>query len=301
LQNLVFACGSGTINGVKKGAEVSVKPGQMKISMMSYTMDRGKWKENFSIEKLCKFTKNLGIDGIDWVTTYGYNPKEIKKIMDDYGLKTICYTFFVDINFKERILRHKGIEEIKKGMEIALVLGTDKIMLPIKGKNEFTREESRRNVIEGLKEAIKEGKRYNITITVEHFPDITGPFLVSDDINFAIKEIPELRVTFDSGNVILGGEKPEDAFINNQRYIIHSHFKDWIISEDGRSGTDGKKYKPALVGEGIIDYKKLVKIMKEYGYDGYINLEYEGYEYEPSLAMEKGLKFLKSLLGGEDG
>jgi len=269
----------------------------MKICMMSYTMFRGKWKEEFSIKKLCEFTKNLGLDGIDWVTTYGYKPEEIKKIMDDYGLKTICYTFFADINFKEKRLRQKGIDEIKRGIEIALIFGTDKIMLPIPGKKEYTREESRKNVIEGLKEAIKEGEKYNIKITVEHFPDINGPFLVSDDINFAIKEIPELRVTFDSGNVILGGEKPEDAFINNQKYIIHCHFKDWIISEDGRVGIDGRKYKPALVGEGIIDYIKLVEVMKKYNYDGYINLEYEGNEYEPDMAMKKGLEFLKSITG----
>ncbi len=87
----------------------------MKISMMSYTMYRGRWKENFNIKKLCEFTKNLGLDGIDWVTTYGYRPVEIKRIMDDYGLKTVCYTFFADINFKEKSLREKGIEEIKKG------------------------------------------------------------------------------------------------------------------------------------------------------------------------------------------
>lgn len=217
--------------------------------------------------------------------------------MDDYGLKTICYTFFVDINFKERELRKKGIEEIKRGIEIASILGTDKIMLPLRGKDEYTKEESRRNIIEGLKEVIKESEKYDIKITVEHFPDINGPFLVSDDINFVIKEIPELRATFDAGNVILGNEKPEDAFINNNKYIIHAHFKDWIISREGKlSGIDGKKYKPALVGEGIIDYRKLINVMKKFNYNGYINLEYEGTDYEPDIAMKKGLKFLKSII-----
>ncbi|MCM8833013.1 MAG: sugar phosphate isomerase/epimerase [Candidatus Omnitrophica bacterium] len=59
---------------------------------------------------------------------------------------------------------------------------------------------------------------------------------------------------------------------------------------------DGRKYKPALVGEGIINYRKLIKIMRESKYNGYINLEYEGDEYEPDIAMEKGLRFLKSIL-----
>lgn len=267
----------------------------MKYSMMTYTMARGEWGKEPDIKYLCEFTRKLGLDGVEWVTTYGKDAKEVRKIMDDYGLKTVCYTFFVDINFKEESKRQEGIEKIKKGLEEAEILGTDRIMLPVSGKDEYTREESRRNVIKVLEKAVEISKNYGIKITVEHFPDIRGPFLTSKDVNEAVKEISDLRITFDSGNVIMGGENSVDGFLNSKDFIIHSHFKDWEISQEGRESLNGKKYRAALIGEGVIDYKKLVEIMEKENYSHYVSIEYEGNKYQPEEAIEKALKFLRSL------
>jgi len=134
--------------------EPIILEGIMNISMMSYTMARGEWGKNHDIEELCKFTKELGLEGIDWVTTYGVDPKEIRRIGDDYGLRTVCYTFFADINFSEKKDRQPGIDKIKEGIEFASILGTDKIMLPIGGKDGLSRERSRKNIVTGLKDAV---------------------------------------------------------------------------------------------------------------------------------------------------
>jgi sugar phosphate isomerase/epimerase len=270
----------------------------MKISMMSYTMARGEWGKNHDIEELCKFTRELDLEGIDWVTTYGVDPEEIRRISDDYGLKTVCYTFFVDINFPDKKDRQSGIDKIKEGIEIALILGTDKIMLPIGGKDGFSREQSKRNVIAGLKNAVEIGKEYGVTITVEHFSDRRGPFVVSADINEALKEVPALRVTYDNGNVYVGGEDPVAGFVNSSEAIVHAHFKDWELStnENGLRGHDGRTYIGALVGEGLIDHKSIVEAMKKSNYTGYINFEYEGSKYEPKDATIKGINYLRSLI-----
>ncbi len=270
----------------------------MKIAMMSYTMARGEWGRSHNIEELCRFTQELNIKGIDWATTYGHNAQEIRRISDDYGLKTVCYTFFADINFSSRKDRQPGQDQIKQGIETALVLGTDKIMLPIRGKEGLSREESRRNVIAGLGEAVVCGKAYGVRVSVEHFPDPRGPFVTSGDINQALEEIPDLRVTYDSGNVVTGGESPITGFVNSKSSIIHVHFKDWQISsaQNGREGLDGRFYAAALVGEGIVDHKGVLEVMKESQYSGYIDLEYEGNKYSPREAMLKGSTYLNSLI-----
>ncbi|MCK4244981.1 MAG: sugar phosphate isomerase/epimerase [Candidatus Omnitrophica bacterium] len=266
--------------------------------MMSYTMARGDWGKKPEIKKLCQFTRELGLEGIDFVTTYGVAPKEVRKITDDYGLKTVCYTFFADINFPDEKDRQPGLDKIKEGIEAALILGADKIMLPIKGKDGLSREGSRRNVVTGLKEAVEVGKAAGVIVTVEHFPDFRSPFIVSTDVNKALKEIPDLKITFDSGNVLTGGEEPVRAFLNSKDSIVHTHFKDWTLSTDkkGLKGLDGRYYSPALIGEGIVDHKSVLRAMKRAGYGGYINLEYEGNKYSPTEAMVKGLKTLQDIM-----
>ncbi len=273
----------------------------MKISMMSYTVFRQYSEVTLSdIDELCKLTKEVGLDGIDYVTTYGIPPREIRKITDDYELKTVCYTFFADLNFPDEKQRRHGREQIKKGIEIALILGTDKVMLPIGGKPGFSREQSRRNVIEGLKDAVELGNKVGVTVTVEHFPHYLSPFIVSADVNEALREVPDLRITYDCGNVLTGGEDPVAGFENSKQSIVHAHFKDWTISTKkgkGLRGADGRFYLPALVGEGIVDHQNILKTMKKAGYGGYINLEYEGDEYRPREAIIRGTERLQNMIG----
>lgn len=268
------------------------------MTMMSYTMARGEWGKNPDIERLCKLTKELELDTIDWVTTYNYKPEDIRKICDDYGIRTVCYTFFADINFPGKKSRESGIDKIKEGIETAQVLGTDKIMLPISGKKGLTGEESRRNVIEGLKDAVRIGEENNVVVTVEHFPDYRAPFITSADVNEAVREIPSLRVTYDSGNVFTGGENPVEGFLKSKNYIIHSHFKDWFVvgEKEGMQGRNGRYYKAALIGEGALDYEKILNVMYQADYRGYVDFEYEGSEYTPEDAMRKGLAYLRSIM-----
>lgn len=268
------------------------------MTMMSYTLARGEWKKNHDVDELCRLTRELGLESVDWVTTYNHKPEDVRKICDGYGIKTACYTFFTDINFPDEKSRMPGIDKIKNGIEAALILGTDKIMLPIGGKTEFTREESRKNVIAGLKDAVRIGEENNVIITVENFPDRLAPFITSSDVNEAVKEIPSLRVTYDSGNVLTGGEDPVDGFLKSKDYIVHSHFKDWAVvgNGEGMQGNDGRYYKAALVGEGALEYGKILKAMHKEDYKGYIDFEYEGKEYSPEDAMRKGLAYLRKIM-----
>ncbi len=267
------------------------------MTMMSYTLARGAWGKNPDIRKLCELAVKLGLKTVDWVTTYNIKPAEIRKICDDYNLRTVCYTFFADINFPERTARQAGIDAIRAGIETALVLGTDKIMLPIGGKEGLTRQESRRNVIEGLKDAVRAGEENGVSVTVEHFPQCTAPFITSSDVNEAVRAVPSLRITYDSGNVLTGGEDPADGFLKSREYIIHSHFKDWAVVPEGKGmrGCDGRYYRGALVGEGALEYKKILQAMHRSGYEGYVDFEYEGSDYTPEEAMEKGLRYLKEI------
>jgi sugar phosphate isomerase/epimerase len=269
--------------------------------MMTYTMARGLARgEKFDVKGLCEFTRQLSLDSIDWVTTYDYDPQEVRRITEDYGLKNICYTFQCDLNFPTPAERAPGREGFKRGVETALILGADKIMLPVKGKSGLSREQSFRNVVSGLQEVIGFAENLGVVVTVEHFPLPTSPFITSADVNRAVEEVPGLRITYDNGNVTTGGESAADGFRRSAKYIVHSHFKDFAICPEDAPGArvylDGKYRRPVLVGDGDVDHMEALKAMKKWGYAGYINFEYEGSEYTPREATIEGVRRMREMM-----
>ncbi len=274
----------------------------MKISMMTYTMARGfPAGERFDVRALCGFTRELGLDAVDWVTTYGHDPADVRRVTDDHGLANVCYTFPCDLNFPTAAERAAGHEAFLRGIETALVLGADKVMLPISGKEGVPREESFRNVMNGLHEVIGRADEAGVSVTVEHFSTPTAPFIVSADVNRAIAELPHLRVTLDSGNCFMGGESARDAFVRSADYIIHAHFKDWSVcapdAPGARPGLDGRHYRAVLVGEGDVDNADAARAMLDHGYEGYVNFEYEGAELSPREATIEGVRRMREWMG----
>lgn len=273
----------------------------MKISMMTYTMARGRRKdEEFDVRGLCEFTRELGLDAIDWVTTYGRDAREIREITDDHGLKNICHTFLCDLNGRTAAERGPGREEFKRGIEAAVVLAADKVMLPVRGKKGFSREQSFTNVVAGLTEVMDFAESMNVTVTVENFVSRISPFITSADVNRAVAEIPRLRVTYDNGNVTTGGESAPDGFRNSAPYVVHAHFKDFALCDERDRGAmlclDGKHRRGVLVGDGDVDQIGTLRAMNEYGYGGYINFEYEGSGYTPREATIEGVSRMRQMI-----
>jgi len=269
--------------------------------MMSYTLARGlKPGEPFDVEGLCRFAVELGLDAVDWVTTYGHDPREVRRITDEHGLRNICYTFPCDLNFPTPAERAAGREEFKRGIETAVVLGADKVMLPVPGKPQFTREQSFRNVVAGLGEVVEVAAEAGVTVTVENFPSRLSPFVVSQDVNRAVREVPALRITYDNGNVTTGGEGTYEGFMRSAPWIVHAHFKDFAVCSEqdpeGRLCLDGKYRRPVLLGDGDVDQMGSLRAMKESAYAGYIDFEYEGSAYSPREATVQGVGRLRRMM-----
>jgi sugar phosphate isomerase/epimerase len=268
----------------------------MKIAMMSYTMARGEWGQSADVEALCRLTRELGLEGIDWVTTYGQAPADVRRITDDFGLRNVCYTFFARLQSPDPEERKAALDQVKEGLEVAAALGADKVMLPLSGSPDLPREETRRCALESLPAAVAMGNTLGIAVTIEHFPGAASPFLISADMDEAIRAVPGLKITYDNGNLFTGGENPADGYRNSAEHIIHAHFKDFELADDGFLGLDGRRYRGALVGEGLVDPWPCLQAMRERGYSGAIDFEYEGTKYTPEEAMRKAVPMLQAMI-----
>jgi sugar phosphate isomerase/epimerase len=247
---------------------------------------------------MCRLAQELHLDGVDMVTTYGRDPREIRKLLDGHGLKTVCHTFHADLNHPDAAGRRAGVETVKAGLAAAQILGTDKIMVVTPGRAGTPRAVSRRNFIAGLREVMPLARQAGITVTIENFPGADSPFVVASDVLEAFREVPGLKLTFDSGNVATGGEDPAESFRKCAGYAVHAHFKDWdvVAAPAGMPGVDGRRYCGALIGEGILDHRSCLAAMKQAGYQGYIDLEYEGNKYAPAEATRRIAHYLRPML-----
>ena len=272
----------------------------MKLSIMSYTFSRQGWKKNgkFDLEGMCRVARELKIDGADIVTAHELPPAEIKRVLADYGIAPVCYTFGVALNFPTAAERTAGVDSVKAGVDIAVEIGAPLIMAVTPGKQGVPRDVSRRQFICGLQESAAFARQAGISMSIENFPGLDSPFVISSDVLEAIREVPGLKLTYDNGNVLLGGEDPAVSFTRCADHAVHAHFKDWTLDQTGkaREALDGRRYESALIGEGIVPHRSCLAAMKQAGYKGYINIEYEGNKYPPDEATRRAAEYLRKLM-----
>jgi len=264
----------------------------MKLCMMTYTMAR---QGGYGVEDFIKTAADSGLEGIDWITTYGRNPKELKKMSDDAGLEVAAHTFFLQKFIKRE---NNWLDDAKQSVHDAVELGAPLVMIPTPPRPDTAdRSAYRREWIEVLKKVAELTDDAGLILTIENFPGKFSPFITSDDFFEAHREIPQLRLTYDNGNAATG-ENPVDSFKKCADYVVHAHFKDWNIIDHPEEGfremSDGRYYKAALIGEGNVDTVGCWNVMKDYGYKGYINIEYENNKYPAPEAIRKVTDYLRN-------
>ena len=263
----------------------------MKLCMMTYTMAR----QGFGVEDFIKTAIDCKMDGIDWVTTYGRDPKELKNMSHDAGLEIACHTFMAD---KFLAGENAWLDDIKQSIEDAVVLGAPIVMIPTCSKPDMDRDAFRDMWIEGLKQIAPLTDDAGLILTVENFPGKLSGFVTADDFFKTKAEVPQLKLTYDDGNASTG-EEPIESFKRCADDVVHAHFKDWNISDTPKEGyyqmLNGKYFKSALISQGDVDSAGVWKAMKEYGYKGFINIEYEGNDIKADKATQIAVDYLRSL------
>lgn len=269
----------------------------MKFSTMTYTFSRQ--AETFDLDRMLRWTAEH-MDGIDFVRLHDRPAKELRARCDDLGIHVAAHTFFAKgLPSEDPAQRQEGLDDCKRGLEDALILGAPVVMIPTPGQSGAERDPLRRRWIEGLKDVAPLAAEAGVTLTVENFPGDKSPFVLADDFSEARAAVPGLKLTFDNGNAG-SGENPADSFRRCAGDVVHAHFKDWDVVDTQQEGyrpmLDGQFYRAALIGEGVIDHRGCLQAMREAGYDGFINIEYEGNAYDPFDATQRAVEHLRGIL-----
>lgn len=162
-------------------------------------------------------------------------------------------------------------------------------------------EESLPKIVEGSQRIADYAAQFGITTTIENHGAAVQH---SDRVQRVIQAVdrPNFKTTLDIGNFLCVDEDPIVGVKKNLPYASLIHFKDFYIRPYDQNPGGGKWFRTAndnylrgsIVGQGDINIRAIIKLIKESGYDGYVTLEFEGME-ECREASKLGMENLKRL------
>ena len=244
----------------------------MKICMMSLMM------EEFTPEEIVAAALTCKMDGIDWIGLHGKKASFLRQLCDDNGLYIAAHTMikwgFINDD-------PKYLDEFKSSLEDACILGAPVLMLPpFPRANQTSLEDDRKRYIEYYAQGCELAAQTGVTLTLESTGYHNSPITTAEECLEVLKQVPELRVTYDQGNVATADD-PLEGFKKLRDYVVHFHVKDWYVSD-----TPGEKYTPkrcgkfyadATIGEGDMDIRSFWQLTTEKERQLYVNPETHDY------------------------
>jgi sugar phosphate isomerase/epimerase len=281
----------------------------MKIGVSTYSLSRAIKSGEMSVLDVISYIADLGAQHVE-VVPIGYtltdNPDLTDAIRDkaaQCGLDVSNYAIganFSGLNDEEL---EAEIARVMKEVDIANRLGA-KLMRHDVAKSADT---SIRHFLEELPRLALACRRiadyaaqYGITTSVENH----GYYIqASDRVQALIHETgrSNFKTTIDVGNFMCADENSVAAVRNNISYASMVHFKDFYLRSGGRNPGEGwfktskgNFLRGSIIGNGDIDMREVVSVIKQSGYDGYLSVEFEGME-ECKAGTRIGYNNLKAL------
>jgi sugar phosphate isomerase/epimerase len=282
----------------------------MKFSI--FTVMLPEWDAATAVKKM----KCYGYDGVEWRVTnsrpeFKNDPpsfwrhnlctveldtivekaKSIRKLCDDAGLETAALAGYNTC---------QDVEATEKMLAAAKTLGAPVIRVGISGYD-GTRpfEELFKESRAGYEKMARMAAKAKVRICIE-----THPGLITSSASGLRRLLDGLDpqavgAIYDPGNLVNEGyEETKMGLEILGPYLAHVHCKNtaWIKKPEAQPGEYAWQHVSTRMDEGIVDWRKVLKLLGETGYDGYVSFE----DFSTSASTEEKVKFnigyIKSLL-----
>lgn len=279
----------------------------------------------YTVTEAIKLFHDIGIDGAEIVVQDGYHSgistactmeelEAVKKCAEENHIDICCLTpynsYFNDLDDGKR---NAEIEGICKVIDACKYLGAHYIRIyggNLQAGDTDHLAERRAKLVESMRCLGDKAAEKDVTLVIEnHFNTMC---VSAKDSASIIKEInhPNVRILYDQANLsFTENEGYEEAIAIQQDYVAYMHVKDLVFKE-GVSFTSDEVSHPEeskrnvytrIVGEGVIEWPKILKLVKEHGYDGWLSMEYERRWHpddipDASIGMKKSADYIKSIM-----
>ncbi len=277
-----------------------------KISLAQWSLHRTINKGELSPLDFAQKANELGFEGIEYVSflyqpylTTGDNPQvamqalldTLKSKSEIYGVKNLLIMVDREGNLaiSDEGERNQSVESHKKWIDAAAFLGCHSIRVNLNGTTEVNEWVS--NSIDALKKLSTYGQSKNINVIVENHGGLSSNAKLLNQVISSVG-MSNCGTLPDFGNFcikreegIQGGETPcieeYDKYKGTQELMEYAKAvsaKSNVFDENG--------------DESNINYEKMLQIVKNAGYTGYIGVEYEGSDLSEIEGIEATRKLL---------
>ncbi|MBA7510844.1 Inosose dehydratase [subsurface metagenome] len=211
---------------------------------------------------------------------YSQNKEEFKELLSSNNLTLLAVYFGANFIYREII--EEEFYKIEKAAEIASEFGAKHLVVGGGAiRSEGIKKEDYDMLGQGLNEIIDISKNYNLIAS--YHPHL-GTIVQGPDQLDILMPLTDINLCPDTGHVEAGGGNSIEVvtkYVNRIKYI---HLKDY----------DSGRFLP--LGEGKIDFGKIINILLDTGFDGEFTVEADGYEGDPAKAAELSYNYLSNYL-----
>ena len=240
--------------------------------------------------------------------------KEVRNIADDLGMEIAGLTPYLSgFNSLDEVERKQNIESLSRCIDIAVELECHHIRIYAGSFKPADRHRAEKwsRLVDSLQILGHRAAQKDVTLCVEnHFNTMT---VTAAETVALVEQVnsPGVGILYDQANLAFTHNEPYQEAIPMQKgWIRHVHVKDLIFIDPDKPFTadavatvkvEERAVRSRVIGQGILDWPGILAQLKEYGYDGYLTLEYE-YRWhpqdlpEPAEGFRLGADTLKQIL-----
>lgn len=258
------------------------------ISLAQWSLHRaifGKKLDNLDFPMTAK--RDYGIDAVEYVNQFWMDKAkdqkylaELKKRCDGEGVRSLLIMCDDEgaLGDADAAKRQKAVENHYKWVEAAKFLGCHSIRVNAESSGSY--DEQLERAADGLRRLSEFGKQHGLNVIVENHGGLSSNGAWLEAVMRKVN-MPNCGTLPDFGNFDLGGGKQYDRYKGVAEMMP---FAKAVSAKSHDFDANGN--------ETHTDYRRMMKIVLDAGYRGYVGVEYEG----DKLGEPEGIRATKRLL-----
>jgi len=258
-----------------------------------------------SLDTFCGRCAEIGLGHLEPATSLfsgrDFDLAEFIATAERHGLQLSAYDALADLGQPAGTGRAAALASLRRDLERCRQMGIPRIMVAGSRLHDgVTREQARRLVAEGMDALVAEADGAGQTLLLESF-GVEPHFHASSE---HLAEVlyyadPRLRITFDMGNHLLGGDTPIDVVERWADHTAHVHVKEFRFLSDAEPGgllsRTGQRCGYVRLDQGDVHAGAVIRRFEGAGYAGLYSLEMCGGDSFETIAAD--LAIVRSALG----